>query len=150
MIIKFRCSSYSYSQIIILCFIGYSPADPGVPQSLTALQSQLDIMNRCIVTALWFGPKNANHAQVTGYKVFTNGNFVTNATVKLSTTNINETRILSTFYVPYCAAHMISVSAINRCGRENTTSFILDPDQRILLSDSVFICNGAMGNDRCK
>lgn len=127
-----------------------------MPQSVNALQSQYCEVKMCTITALWHSPRNANEAQVTGYRVFANGSFVTNQTIQSNTSNVNETRIsssiLTIFPVPYCAAHMISVSAVNRCGREGKRSsiLILDPENTLTLPVTCNPTDSAMRNDRCK
>ena len=103
----------------------------------------------CTVTALWLGPENAEDAQVTGYNVYVNGTLTaTNGTVNISTNN--ETRISTIFSVPDCAAHMVSVRAINKCNKEGKSSSILtlDPEQLLLVPGGM--CNGAVRNDKCK
>ena len=87
-----------------------------------------DKSQRCIIQASWSAPTNINVTDVEKYMMLVNGTNIVNETNKN-----NQKLILGSYSMCACAAHHVSVKAVNRCGRasRSTNVTILDPPSKL-------------------
>ena len=81
----------------------------------------------CTISIAWNTPKNIAQDDISHYIIYING--TTNYYILNKTESINQNLILTTFPVCPCAEHQVSVSAIDRCGREGQRSPSIIPEQ---------------------
>ena len=103
-----------------------------MPQDVFAIQVE-HVMDSCIVTAFWRRPDNtAGNYEIKDYNIFTNGTNLSNDAIFSDATDDNSV-IANLLFVPGCAFHNVSVSAVNVCDRPGPRSnpaVELDPDDR--------------------
>ena len=102
-----------------------------MPQNVFAIQVE-HVMDNCIVTALWHRPDNtAGNYEIKDYNIiFANGTNLSNDTIFSGATDDNSV-IANLLFVPGCAFHNVSVSAVNVCdhpGPQSNPAVELDPD----------------------
>ena len=114
-----------------------------MPQDVFAIQLE-HVMDSCIVTAFWHRPDNTagNYDNI-----FANGTNLSNDTIFSDATDDNSV-ITNLLFVPGCAFHNVSVSAVNVCDRPGPRSnpaVELDPDDRHRspnnITLSMILCN---------
>ena len=89
------------------------PAVPGEPQ----VQSAEYEMGKCAINISWIPPSNITISDTTHFMIYIDGENVHNVT------NSNSDTILSLSHqVSSCDSHNVSVSAVDRCGRESPPS----------------------------
>lgn len=117
---------------------------PAIPEDIIfAYQfecNQDKSITQCLITLYWsYNPENSTQAGVNNYDVFINDIIMSNQTI--ITTGINHTTISSRFAMDDCAAHVVSVRAINICGQKGDISpdLTLDPNERRVIPDEVCI-----------
>jgi hypothetical protein len=104
--------------------------EPSIPQNIKVKQNLLVERNSsCTVSIAWITPRNVAQDDVSHYIIYVNG--TTNYYVLSNTTtnDPDQDLLLTTYPVCTCAEHQISVSAVDRCGREGERSPNIIPDR---------------------
>ena len=78
----------------------------------------------CVIFIAWITPINVAQDDISHYMIYINGTNVLN-----KTESIDQILTLTTFPVCTCAEHLVSVSAVDRCGREGQRSLSIIPEQ---------------------
>ena len=95
-----------------------------MPYDLIVNQMTMMSMGSCIIHLGWNSPINITQADIAHYMIYINGTNIMN-----KTKSTDHPLMLSAFPVCTCAAHQISVSAVDRCGVESQKSPDIIPDQ---------------------
>ena len=95
-----------------------------MPQNVTVNQRIEEYTERsgCTIYLGWNPPTNIAQDDVSHYIIYING-----TKFYSMMTNINRNLILIAFPVCICASHQITVSAVDRCGREGQRSPNITP-----------------------
>ena len=93
--------------------------DPGIPQALLAHQIASD-SGTCIVYLSWSLPTNIPPDDIAQFIVQIDGIHVANET---------GNSYMGVYHLCSCGSHIISISAVNRCGRSGSSISITVEDQ---------------------
>ena len=110
------CSGMYYPfchSMIYFCFTG----EPGVPNHIISKLIYGDSIGGCVIQFSWSPPTNLDQSDISHYIVYING---TNVLSK--TSEMDQNMILVSYAVFSCGTHSISVSAVDRCGRDGQKS----------------------------
>ena len=99
-----------------------------MPYDVTVNQRTEISMGSCIIYLGWNPLINTTQDDITHYMIYINGTNIFN-----KTKSTDRPLMLSAFPVCTCAAHQISVSAVDRCGVESQKSPDIIPHQESVL-----------------
>ena len=88
---------------------------PNTPLDMISGQTE-NSLGGCTVYVSWMPPDNLGKSDISHYIVYDNETNVKNATDH-NMTMINSTLAMMSFHVCGCEAHIVGVSAVNRCGQ---------------------------------
>ena len=108
------------------------PGVPEMPQNVIANQ-RINGTNGCTVLIGWLPPPNISEDDISHYMINING------------TSFNETLTVTAHPVCECATYHVTVSAIDRCGRQGQRSLVVLSQDPILLPSSNLQCSAPTG-----
>ena len=126
---------YSYES-----WLHIDAAQPNVPRDAIAVQLE-HTNGSCVITTLWRGPENLAEAPLSNYTIIVNSSTSPLSNSVLSVTEVNTDelkRFSSVISVPNCGRHLLTLRAINICGRTSPwVTITLNEDDCFISQDSV-------------